>query len=384
MRRVAIVGAGWAGFRPQVPELSFRELVFEAAERAYEDAGINPREDVDAFVSCQEDYWEGIAIADEFAPEPLGAVLRPTYTVAGDGLQGLAQAYMMIKSGAFDVVVVESHAKPSDIVTLDGIYELALDPLTVRPVGPGNPLFTAGLDAVAYMARTGATRAHLAMVASSNKRLGLSNPRASYAARLTVDDVLAAPYYIYPMTRYEVAEPADAAVVMVLASDDVARRLTDNPVWVEGVGWSTEVGTGAVEYHRWGWMPSMKAAAYMAYGQAGINSPTGQIGFAEVEDRFSFMQLLTLEEVGLAAEGEAHKMLETGDFSPDGYLPVNKSGGSLSVGVPFEVTGLWRALEAYLELRENADRYDVPRALVASWRGPPTYTSAVALLGAEA
>ncbi len=383
MRRVAIVGAGWAGFRPQVPELSFRELVFEAAQRAYEDAGVDPREDVDAFVSCQEDYWEGIAIADEFAPEPVGGALRPTYTVAGDGLQGLAQAYMMIKSGAFDIVAVESHAKPSDIVTLDGIYDLALDPHTIRPLRVANPLFTAGLDAVAYMSRTGASRVHLAMVAAANKRMGLHNPRASYAGRVTVDDVLGAPYYIYPMTRYEVAPYTDAAVVIVLASEEAARRLTDNPVWVEGVGWSTEVGTGAVEYHKWGHMPSLKAAGLMAYRAAGIDSPTGEVGFAEVEDRFSFMELLSLEELGLAGEGEAHKMLETGDFSPGGYLPVNQSGGSLSVGVPFEALGLWRALEAYLELREHADKYDVPRAVVASWRGPPTYTSAVAVLGAQ-
>jgi len=382
MRRVAIVGAGWAGFRPQVPELSFRELVFEAAQRAYEDAGVDPREDVDAFVSCQEDFWEGIAIADEFAPEPIGGVLRPTYTVAGDGLQGLAQAFMMVRSGAFDVVAVEGHAKPSDLVTLDGVYELAMDPYTIRPLRPGNPLFIAGLDAVAYMSRTGASRTHLAMVAATNKRLGLRNPRASHAARVTVDEILSTPYYIYPMTRYEVAPFVDGAVVLVLAAEEAARRLTDQPVWVEGVGWATEVGTGAVEYHEWGRMPSMKEAALMAYRVAGIDSPTGQLGFAEVEDRFSFMQLLSLEEMGLAGEGEAHKMLETGDFSPGGYLPVNQSGGSLSVGVPFEALGLWRALEAYLELRGHASDYDTPRALVASWRGPPTYTSAVAILSA--
>ena len=382
MRRVAIVGAGWAGFRPQTPELSFRELVYEAATRAYEEAGIDPRSDVDAFVSCQEDYWEGIAIADEFAPEPLGAVLRPTYTVAGDGLQGLAQAYMMIKSGAFDVVVVESHAKPSDIVTLDGIYDLALDPLHVRPLGVGNPLFTAGMDAVAYMSRTGVSRLHLAMVAAANKRMGLSNPRAPHAARIAVDDVLESPYYIYPMTRYEVAPFTDAAVVMVLASDEAARRITDSPVWLDGVGWATEVGTGAIEFHEWGRMPSIRAAALMAYQLAGIDSPAAQTGFAEVEDRFSFMELLALEELGVAGEGEAARMLERGDLAPGAFYPVNQSGGSLSAGVTLEVTGLWRALEAYLELRDNADAYDQPRALVASWRGPPTYTSAVAVLSA--
>jgi len=36
--RVAVVGVGWYGFKTTVPELSFREMMFEAAVRAYEDA----------------------------------------------------------------------------------------------------------------------------------------------------------------------------------------------------------------------------------------------------------------------------------------------------------------------------------------------------------
>ncbi|WP_243674746.1 hypothetical protein [Vulcanisaeta distributa] len=93
-RRVAIIGGvGWYGFRPVVEEASFREMMFEAATRAYEDAGgLNPRTDVDAFASCQEDFWEGIAIADEFAPEPIGGTLKPVFTTPGDGLQCVANA----------------------------------------------------------------------------------------------------------------------------------------------------------------------------------------------------------------------------------------------------------------------------------------------------
>ncbi len=60
--------------------------------------------------------------------------MRPVYTVAGDGLQGLASAFMMIRSGQFDVVVVESHAKPSDVETLGDIVNMAMDPpITMAP-----------------------------------------------------------------------------------------------------------------------------------------------------------------------------------------------------------------------------------------------------------
>ncbi len=378
-RRVAIIGAGWYGFKPSIPDLSFREMMFEASMRAAESAGVDLRKDVDAFISCQEDYWEGIAISDEFAPEPIGGVLRPTFTVAGDGLQGIAQAFMMIRSGYFDVVLVESHAKPSDILDLSKVYEHALDPLYMKPLSPANPLFTAGLDAVAYMNRVGLTREDLAFIAVRNRNNGLRNPRASYASKITVEEVLEAEPYIYPMTRYEVAGFTDAAIVFILASDEVADRFTDTPVWVRGIGWATETGTGALAWHEWGRMKSMRIAADMAYKISGMKPV--DIELAEVEDRFSFMEPLTLEEVRLAPEGAAAKMAAEGALD-GGNLIVNPGGGSLSMGVQLEATGLARLLEAYLHLTGAAGPHqvDASTALVASWRGPPSYTSMVAIL----
>jgi acetyl-CoA C-acetyltransferase len=382
--RVAVVCVGWYGFKPVVPELSFREMMFEAAVRAYEDAGLDPRRDVDAFISCQEDFWEGVAISNEFAPEPIGGALRPTITITGDGLQCVGQAYMMVRSGVFKVVVVEAHAKPSSIVTLQEVYEFSLDPV-IRTLKIPNPLFQAGLDAAAYMRRSGASREHLAMVAVKNKTRGLLNPRASHSAKVTLDEVLNSKPVVYPLTRYEIAGFTDVAINVVLASEDVARRFGDKHVWIDGVWWATEVGTGAIEWHEWGRMPSMRMAALGAYKLAGIEDPLRQTDFAEVEDRFSYMELLALEELGLGGDG-VHRLLEQGYYNPGGGYPVNPSGGSLSIGVTLEATGLSRLLEAILQLRGEAGGVqlkDVRRAIVASWRGPPTYTSAVAVVSKD-
>ncbi|MEN2999756.1 MAG: thiolase domain-containing protein [Acidilobaceae archaeon] len=378
--RVALLGVGWQGFRPSVPELSFAEMMYEASVRAYDDAGVDAREDIDVFVSCQEDFWEGIAISDEFAPDPIGGVMRPTMTVAGDGLQCIGQAYMMIRSGMAEVVAVEAHAKPSDIKTLQEVYELALDP-QIRALRPGNPFFPAGLDAVAYMRRSGARREHFALVAVKNRNRGLRNPRAPHSAKITLEDVLGSEPIIYPLTSHEIAGYTDVAINFVIASEEKVRELGGEPVWLEGIWWATEVGSGAMEWHEWGRMPSMKLAAREAYRQAGISDPRKQTDFAEVEDRFSFMELLSLEELGLAPEG-AHRLLEAGHFYAGGSYPVNPSGGTLSLGISFEATGLVRLLEAVLQLRGEAGGTQVEgeRAIVASWRGVPTYTSAVAVV----
>lgn len=383
MAKAAIIGVGWYGPRPTTPEVSFREMVFEAASRAYADAGVDPRRDVDAFISAQEDFWEGIAIADEFAPEPVGGVLRPTFTVAGDGLQALAHAVMMIETGMFDIVAVESHAKPSDIVTLGEMYDLALDPLHVRPVKPANPLFMMALDAQAYMMRTGADSSHFALVSAEERARGLNNPRASYAGKVSIDEILDSEPVMDPLTRYDIAGFADASIVLVVSRADLAEKYTSKPVYIEGVGFATETGTGTLEWHTWGRMPSMRIAALRAYSQAGIGDPLSSTDFAEVEDRASPYLLMSLEELGLAPEGEAHKLYERGEYEYDGYYPVNPSGGSLAMGVALEATGLLRLLEAVLQLRGEAGAHqlsDVERAIVASWRGPPTTTSAVVVL----
>ncbi|HZA22561.1 MAG TPA: acetyl-CoA acetyltransferase, partial [Dehalococcoidia bacterium] len=103
--RVAIVGVGYTSLRPITPEVSFRELIFEAAVKAYADAGIRPH-DVSTFVSVTEDYIEGTAIADEYVPDQLGAVLKPVHTITSDGITGLASLVMQLETGQLDIAVI--------------------------------------------------------------------------------------------------------------------------------------------------------------------------------------------------------------------------------------------------------------------------------------
>src|SRR5438094_4886358 len=132
---VSIVGIGSVGFARETPDLSYKEMMFAAARAAYEDAGVDPRADVDSFVACSEDLLEGTSIFDEYVPDQLGAVQRPVQTVAGDGLVAVATGVMLIRSGVAEVVACEAHSKASDIVTLPDILAFALDPVFERPLG---------------------------------------------------------------------------------------------------------------------------------------------------------------------------------------------------------------------------------------------------------
>jgi len=187
--RVGIIGIGMTAFRPSTPEYSWKELMFEAASRAYADADVDPRTDVDSFLTCAEDYYEGFGIFDEFVPDQLGAALRRMCTVPGDGLQGLANAFMQIQTGLVEVAVVEAHSKVSDVLTLEGIVEHGLDPIWNKPLG-AHPFVVAGLEADAFLRGTRTAPKALAAVVAKNRRNALRNPLAAYAANVDVDQAL--------------------------------------------------------------------------------------------------------------------------------------------------------------------------------------------------
>ncbi len=379
--RVGIIGVGMTAFRPSTPEYSWKELMYEAASRAYADAGVNPRTDVDSFITCAEDYYEGFGIFDEFVPDQLGAALRPTCTVSGDGLQGLASAYMQIQTGLLNVVAVEAHSKVSDIVSLPGIVEHGLDPIWNRPLG-AHPYMFAGLEANAYLRQSRTPAKALAAVVAKNRRNGLLNPLAAYGASVDEAQAAASPERFSPLRALDISEPADAAVVLVVASEKAAKRLHANPVWIRGIGWASDSPT--METRQFGDAWYAELAAKNAYAMAKVRRPATEVDLVEADDRFSFKELQHLEALGLAKPGEAGKHAMNGDYALDGKLPVNASGGSLGCGNVFEATGLHRAAEVTLQLRGEAGRHQVDGAklgLAQSWRFVPSATGAVAVLG---
>lgn len=378
--RVAIVGIGWVGFQPTTPELSYKELMYEAAVRAYADAGVDPRRDVQSFITVAEDFHEGTSIFDEYVPDQLGGVLKPVHTISGDGLHGLAAAYMLIKTGQFDIVALEGHSKTSNILNLPEITAYAQDPVLNRPLKL-NTHFVAGLEMNRYLHETDTTHEQCASVVVKNKRNALANPSSPYGADYTLEEVLESAPLSWPLSRVETADQADGAVVMVLASAETAKALSDRPVWIQGVGWCND--SPSLESREWAALPYVKKAAEIAFRQAGIKNPHQAIDFAEVDDTYAYKELQSLEALGFFAPGEAGKLTEDGFTDPDGALPVNVSGGSLGGGHLLDATGLARALEAVLQLRGEAGQRQLEEAdwgLVQSWRGVPTTSAAVAVL----
>ena len=380
MSDVVILGIGWTPPRPISPEVSYREMIHEAAVRAYRDAGISPDE-IGTFVTCAEDFNEGTSIFDEYTPDQLGAVLKPVHTVGGDGLHGVADAMMQIRTGMFDVAVVEAHSKASNLLTKAGVLDYALDPVLQRPLGT-DPEFVAGLEMSAWQAATGTSAADCAGVAVKNRGNALDNAHGAHGAALTIEDVLASEPTCAPLTRLQHAPFSDMAAVVVLGSARRAKKAKRPPVRLLGAGWGN--GAPSLESRDWVGADYARASAARALKQAGIRDVRKGIDLFEVDDTYAFKELQHLEALGLYRPGRAGPATRAGETARDGRHPVNPSGGSLGMGQMMEGTGLFRVVEAVRQLRGEAGGAQVKgaqTALILSWRGVPTTSGACAILG---
>lgn len=380
--QVAIIGIGVVPLQRTTPRYSFKEMVFEAAQKAYADAGIS-FDEIDSFVTCAEDFNEGISIFDEYTPDQLGCRQKPMHTLTQDGLHGIADALMQIRAGVAEIVVVEAHSKASNILTPDWLLDYALDPIYTRPLG-FTPHALAAMDMQVFTHQTGITPSQCAEVVIKNRLNARDNPLAAYAVESNRTSVEASPYFSFPLREEELARAADGCVVVVVANETTASKAAQRPAWILGTGFANDSPT--IESRCWGHAEYARLAAQSAFRQAGIKT-AHEIDFFEVDDTYAYKELQHLIALGLYAEPiEAGRAVESGETRRDGRTPVNVSGGALGMGLPLEAHGLYRIVELALQLRGQAGERQLSRAkigLAQSWRGVPTTSGAVVILGAE-
>ncbi len=372
--RVGVIGVGYEGFRPAITDVSTRELMFQAASKAYSDAGVDPRKDVGSFICCTEDLWEGWSIADEMVPDQIGGARRPLCTVPADGIVGVGHAVMHIRSEVADVVAVEAHSKVADVLDKRAVENLALDPAFLRALGANSDVL-AGLEMSAFMSRTGFSRDDASLAVKTEKAAALRNARASYGGELSMREISGAEPIAAPLRRHDKSEYAEAGVVVVLASERWIRKEKKDAVYVDGLAWRSTTP--------WFEGGEVEEAAYARSSFDGVMKQSGKKGYSsfdvlEIDDTYSYKLLQHLASIGASKEKVRGLLKGKGPA-------LNPSGGSLGTGYLIEATGLHRVLECVLQLRGTAGANQVrgaKTALALSWRGHPTASgAAVALSG---
>jgi acetyl-CoA C-acetyltransferase len=254
------------------------------------------------------------------------------------------------------------------------------DYIMERPLGV-TLLWIFALEMRRYMEVYKIREEEIATVAVKNKGNALGHPCAQLAAKITVDDVMNSEPIVWPVKRLDVSPPSDGAAAVVLASEEVAKKLTKDPVWITGVGWnidSTYWTNRDLYYPQY-----LEKAARMAYKMSKITNPSKQIDVAEVYDPFDYKELHHMEGLQLAKKGQAAEMTVSGATQRNGELPVTPSGGLLGVGNPIAAAGMMKVCEIFWQLRNEAGKRqvkkDVRTGLAQAWGDLMQYSSVVVM-----
>jgi len=369
--RVAVIGAGMTLFRRRLLETG-RELSYEASAMALDEAGMERKDVESVVIGTAPDAFDGVHMKGEYLLEGAGGIGTPAsrvYVGGGTGVFSPIGGWWHVASGLFDTCMVVAEEKMSPLhphpqYAFWSIFDHTLE----RPLGV-TLLWIFALEMRRYMHVYGIKEEDIALVAVKNKLNALDHPCAQLGAKITVDDVMRSEKLVWPVKRYDVSPPSDGACAMVLASEEVAKRYTDDPVWIDGVGWN--VDTQYWTNRDLCYPEYLERAARMAYKMAKIEDPRKDLDFAEVYDPFDYKELHHMEGLMLADKGGAPKMTREGVTQRDGDFPINPSGGLLGVGNPIAAAGLMKVCEVFWQLRGEAGKRqvkkEVNRGLAQAW-----------------
>jgi acetyl-CoA C-acetyltransferase len=356
MDRAAIIGVGLTKIEKNKARDTFADMVWESVNKALADAGMTI-DDIDNVVTTSSDFWDGRTISCMAVGDASGAADKNVTCVEGDGTYGAFYGMTRSLSGSYKTTLVTGHSKGSQSIS-SLITNSAFDPIYERSLGM-DMVTACAMQARSYMHRTGATPQQMAMVSVKNHGNALKNPLAQLPLKITVEDVLKSEMIADPLHKLDCSPVSDGCAAVIIAHESVANKFKKKPVWIRGVSFCADsffFGDRDLSRAR-----SLTAAAKKAYAMAGIKDPQKEIDVVELYDAFSYQELMWLEEMGLAEDAMAGKLLADGDFNIDGRLPVNASGGLLS-GHPVIAAGLYSMAAVVRQIRGEAGDFQVKKA----------------------
>lgn len=370
---VYVSGVGMTPFVKPSASRSYIELASDAVRDALRDAGI----DYDQIEQAYVGYVYGDSTSGQAALYNVGLSGIPIVNVNNNCATGSSALYLArqaIASGSADCVLALGFEQmspgalaehyPDRPTPLSRFVEIAEKTPGATEAPMAIKLFgSAGLQ---YQQNHGIEDAIFAKVAVKARRHAEHNERAVFRDQVTVEQVLASPRMLGPITRLQCCPPTCGGAAAVLVSERFAKRHgLDMRVAIRGQAMTTDFASTfadndpikAVGYDL------TRAAADKVYQDAGIGPD--DLDVVELHDCFTSNEILSYEGLRLTPEGTAARFISDGDNTYGGKVVTNPSGGLLSKGHPLGATGLAQCAELTWQLRGEAGSRQVEGARVA-------------------
>ena len=367
MRKVAVIGVGMTKFSGKQDKTCV-ELFAEAAMDAINESNLKPKDIQALFVgNVLGDFSEGQGQPQAFAADYIGAFNVPAnkYENACASASAAARdAFMWVASGFYDVVLAggtETAAKMGTPLATR-TFAMGSDSRYEYPAGitfPGVFAMLTHLYAKKHGIPLEKLKRQMAQVSINSHYYGALNPKAHFQKEITMDKVLDGFMVCQPLQLLDCCPFSDGASAIVLASEEKAKKLTDKPVYVVGIG-QASAGNLLSQKDYLPRIRSRELSAKQAYDMAGL-SPK-DIDVCELHDCFSIATIIALEGLGFFEFGKASEAVERGETKIGGKIPVNPSGGLKSKGHPIGATGTAQVYDIVKQLRGECGERQVEGA----------------------
>ncbi len=392
-RPVYVVAGGMTDFRKKYPEKNTCELVTEATRMAFEENDLKVsaeelRREVNWCVYSQfADHFGDQLLAaskvhDYLGFDPLGNIeVKTGGATGGSSVLAAAQA---VASGYASCVPVVGWERMDEVPTKVGNSYIASAACKdfESELGWMYAAYYA-LMAQRYQYENEVPRETLAKIAIKNHGYARFSPYSQNPGEYTVEDVLNNDIVSDPLSVLECCVMSVGAATLVLADEETAYRLSDNPMKLSAICGGThtlrtadrrnmpilllpnETEETYKEYfngrrHEWPGFSSFLAsrmAAYLAYNMAGIHDPVEDFDILETHDAFTISDIQTYEDIGLRPYGRGREFIESGEAYHGAKLPTNMSGGLIGSMHAVGATGIFQIIELLWQLQGKWDKY---------------------------
>lgn len=356
MRRVAVIGTGHSKFCFNSPKTSV-EMLSEVAIDAINEANITPK-DVQAINvgNVLGDFEEGQGMVQSFFANDIGCFNVAASRFEGacaSGSMAVRDAVMWVASGYYDIMLVGGVEKCTAMGT-------PLATRTFAMFGDAHYEFPAGflfpavfaLLAHLYSSKYGipleAVKEQMAAVSVQSHEYGMKNPNAQLQKLITKEDVLKSFMVASPIQLQDACPFSDGAAAVVIASEEIAKKLVKKPVYFAGIGQASS-GKLSSQYKYLPRIYARELASQQSYSMAGLTPKDMDV--CELHDCFSIAAMIAAEGLGFFDFGKSGEAWEKGETRIGGKIPINLSGGLKAKGHPIGATGVSQVFEITRQLR---------------------------------
>ncbi|HEY1857546.1 acetyl-CoA acetyltransferase [Acidocella sp.] len=358
---------GWAHTQfGKLDEPDAERLIERVAEAAIRDASVAPAEIDGVFVGhfnngfSRQDFPSSLAIQSvpdlRFKP----ATRFENACASGSAAVYGARDFIAAGRGRLALVIgVEKMTAVSGAQVGDNLLAASYR----REEGdiPGGFAGVFGRIAETYFQRFGDQSDALATIAAKNHKNGVDNPYAQMRRDLGYAFCRKAseknPYVAGPLKRTDCSLVSDGAAALILADEETAAALGKSVRFRAAVQVNDYLPLSRRDPTRFEGAATAWAAAL---GHAHLT--LDDLSFVETHDCFTIAELIEYEAMGLAPHGQGARVALDGLTTPDGKLPVNRSGGLKAKGHPVGATGVSMHVIAAMQLTGSAGAMQLPRA----------------------